>query len=132
MSTYFMSQNPGLTNDTHRVTEWISQNKPATKEVILYNKRLPSVLFNSDLKVISIYNGDESLNRETQFQENENWKSGLINLQSDSTWIIEKAPNNSIWISQEKRVLPDVKEYGEWKELQVVDGWRISRFQRGK
>ncbi|TXE06955.1 lipid-A-disaccharide synthase N-terminal domain-containing protein [Algoriphagus aquimarinus] len=131
MSTYFMSQNPGLTNDTYRVTEWIIQNEPATKEVIIYNKRLPSVLFNSNLKVISVYDGDESLNRETQFQQNENWKSGLINLQSDSTWIVEKAPDNSIWISKERKELPDLKSLGSWEELQRVDGWRIVRFHKG-
>jgi len=130
MSTYFMSQNPGLTNDTHRVTEWITQNEPATKEVIIYNKRLPSVLFNSDLKVISVYDGDESLNRETQFQQNDKWESSLINLKSDSTWIIEKAPNNSIWIFKERNQLPDLKGLGIWEELQLVDGWRIVQFHR--
>ncbi|REG91548.1 lipid-A-disaccharide synthase N-terminal domain-containing protein [Algoriphagus antarcticus] len=128
MSTYFMSQNPGLTNDTRRVTEWITQNEPATKEVIIYNKRLPSVLFNSDLDMISVFDGDESLNRETQFQQNEKWKAGLINLQSDSTWIIEKAPNHSIWISKKK--LPYLNGIGSWEELQLVDGWRIVQFHR--
>ncbi|MFC5624209.1 lipid-A-disaccharide synthase N-terminal domain-containing protein [Algoriphagus winogradskyi] len=132
MSTYFMSQNPGLTNDTHRVTEWIMKNKPATKEVIIFNKRLPSVLFNSVLEVISVYDGDESLNRETQFQQNKKWESELIDLQSDSAWIIDKAPNNSIWISKEKKELPDLKERGSWMELQVVDGWRITQFQRAE
>ncbi|WP_339758061.1 lipid-A-disaccharide synthase N-terminal domain-containing protein [Algoriphagus aquimarinus] len=125
MSTYFMSQNAGLTNDTRNVTAWLHQNKPELKEVIVYNKRLPSVLFNSDLKVISVYDGDESLNRETQFQQNEDWKSGLINLQFDSTWILEKAPDNSIWISKERKELPDLRGNGEWKELEIVDGWKI-------
>lgn len=132
MSTYFMSQNPGLTNDTHQVTEWIEQNEPKTKEVFIYNKRLPSVLFNSDIEVISIYDGDESLNRETQFQQNDKWNSNLINLQSDSTWIIDKAPNHSIWISKDRKELPDLKGRGSWKELQVVDGWKITQFQRGE
>ena len=129
MSTYFMSQNPGLTNDTHRVTEWIEQHEPSTKEVIIYNKRLPSVLFNSDLAVISIYDGDESLNRETQFQKNEDWKSSLINLQSDSTWIIDKAPTNSIWLSKDRKPLPDLKGKGSWKEIQTIDGWKITQFK---
>lgn len=130
MSTYFMSQNPGLTNDTHRVTEWINQNKPAVNEVIIYNKRLPSVLFNSKLNVISVFDGDESLNRETQFQHDETWKTGLINLQQDSTWINEKAPNHSIWISKGRSKLPDLAGLGNWEELEVVDGWRISQFLR--
>ncbi|OOG76468.1 lipid-A-disaccharide synthase N-terminal domain-containing protein [Algoriphagus sp. A40] len=125
MSTYFMSQNPGLTNDTHRVTEWIKKNEATAKEVIIYNKRLPSVLFNSDLEVISVYDGDESLNRETQFQENEGWKGRLINLQADPDWIVERAVDHSIWISKAGKRLPDLKGRGEWNELEVVDGWRV-------
>lgn len=130
MSSYFMSQNPGLINDTHRVTEWILQNEPKVKEVIIYNKRLPSVLFNTGLEVISVYDGDESLNRETQFQQNEEWKSTLINLKTDSTWIRNKAPNHSVWIAKGKIKLPDLKSSGQWEELKLVDGWKIYRLQK--
>ncbi|MEB2775094.1 hypothetical protein SYJ56_07235 [Algoriphagus sp. D3-2-R+10] len=80
------------------------------------------------MQVISIYGGDESLNRETRFQQNNEWESPLINLKSDSRWIIEKAPNHSIWIL--KKELPDLKGLGSWEELQLVDGWRIALFHR--
>jgi 4-amino-4-deoxy-L-arabinose transferase-like glycosyltransferase/lipid-A-disaccharide synthase-like uncharacterized protein len=125
MSTYFMSQNPSLTNDTHRVTEWILQNKPNIHDVYIYNKRLPSILFNSDLNVISVYDGDESLNRETQFQNNELWKNRLINLKANPDWIIHSSLHHSIWIAKENKVLPNLKEIGEWKLLEVIDGWKI-------
>ena len=132
MSTYFMSQNPALTNDTRNVSAWLQHNQPKLQKVIVYNKRLPSILFNSDLEVISVYDGDESLNRETQFQKDEAWKSELINLKKDSSWIIDKAPDNSIWISKESKSLPELKDKGSWKELQTVDGWRITQFQRAE
>jgi|TARA_R110002020_G_scaffold66900_4_gene175694 4-amino-4-deoxy-L-arabinose transferase-like glycosyltransferase/lipid-A-disaccharide synthase-like uncharacterized protein len=127
MSTYFMSQNAGLTNDTRNVTAWLHQNNPELRELIVYNKRLPSILFNSDLKVISVYDGDESLNRETQFQQNDNWKFSLINLQSDSTWITEEAPNMSIWISKCGKDLPTPNSSISWTQLKVIDGWVISK-----
>ncbi|WP_192085390.1 lipid-A-disaccharide synthase N-terminal domain-containing protein [Algoriphagus sp. Y33] len=127
MSTYFMSQNPGITNDTRNVTTWLQQNEPDLKEVIVYNKRLPSLLFNSDLKVISIYDGDESLNRETQFQNNDAWKTNLINLQAEPNWIIQSASNHSIWIAKEKSELPNLNGKGKWEQLTVVDGWKVMR-----
>jgi 4-amino-4-deoxy-L-arabinose transferase-like glycosyltransferase/lipid-A-disaccharide synthase-like uncharacterized protein len=125
MSTFFFSQNPGLVNDTRRVTEWVSQNYPETKEVFIYNKRLPSVLFNSDLEVVSLYDGDESLNRETQFQGDKEWELKLINLNSDPEWIIQNAPSPSIWLEKDKSHLPDLKGEAVWKVLTVIDGWKI-------
>lgn len=125
MSTFFFSQNPGMVNDTHRVTDWVSLNYPDAKEVFVYNKRLPSVLFNSDLKVISIYDGDESLDREIQFQPDERWRESLVNLKEDPDWIIQNSPSHSIWLEKENSHLPDLQGNGVWDELAVVDGWKI-------
>lgn len=35
LSTYFISQSPGLTNDTRRATAWILENEAETQEVII-------------------------------------------------------------------------------------------------
>lgn len=125
MASYFMSQNPKMANDTKNVTEWLSQNQPELQNVFVYNKRLPSILFNSNLKVISIYDGDESLNRETQFQENDLWKASLINLKADPNWITNSASDKSIWIAKEKSKLPELKDGRKWELLKVIDGWKI-------
>jgi 4-amino-4-deoxy-L-arabinose transferase-like glycosyltransferase len=127
MSTYFMIQNPGLINDTRYVTEWISTHEPETKEVFIYDKRLPSVLFNTNLKVISIFDGDESLNRESQFQQNQNWEEELINLKANPEWIMTSAPNKSIWLMKSKKQLPQTDKGLDWQKLEEIDGWKIMR-----
>ena len=81
-----------------------------------------------DLKVISIYDGDESLNRETQFQKNEAWTLNLINLKSDSTWINQKAPSNSIWIMKLNGKSAELKSR-KFKKLVQIDGWYIMRLE---
>ena len=127
MSTYFLSQNPGLINDTHRVTDWISVHEQAESRVYIYDKRLPSVLFNSNLQVISVFDGDESLNRETQFQQDQNWKAQLIDLKSNPNWIISSAPHRSIWIVKSKKQLPETEGNVRWQQLKEIDGWRVVR-----
>jgi 4-amino-4-deoxy-L-arabinose transferase-like glycosyltransferase len=127
MSTYFMIQNPGLINDTRHVTEWISTHEPETKEVFIYDKRLPSILFNTDLKVISIFDGDESLNRETQFQQDQAWKKQLINLKANPEWIETSAPNKSLWLMKSKKQLPQTDKGFDWQKLEEIDGWKIMR-----
>tara|TARA_R110001599_G_scaffold12590_1_gene58861 strand:+ start:86879 stop:89137 length:2259 start_codon:yes stop_codon:yes gene_type:complete len=127
MSTYFLSQNPGLINDTHRVTDWISTHEQAERRVYIYDKRLPSVLFNSNLQVISVFDGDESLNRETQFQQDQTWKTQLINLKSNPEWITSSAPHRSIWIVKSKKKLPQSDRDFSWQQLTEIDGWKIVR-----
>jgi len=120
-------KNPGLINDTHRVTDWISVHKQAESRVYIYDKRLPSVLFNSNLQVISVFDGDESLNRETQFQQDQNWKAQLIDLKSNPNWIISSAPHRSIWIVKSKKQLPETEGNVRWQQLKEIDGWRVVR-----
>ncbi|GEO22609.1 hypothetical protein CQA01_31430 [Cyclobacterium qasimii] len=127
MSTYFLSQNPGIINDTHRVTDWISVQEKTESHVYIYDKRLPSVLFNSNLQVISVFDGDESLNRETQFQQDQTWKGQLINLKSNPNWISSSAPDRSIWIVKSKKILPQSDGDFSWRQLTEIDGWKIVR-----
>ncbi|WP_339901765.1 lipid-A-disaccharide synthase N-terminal domain-containing protein [uncultured Cyclobacterium sp.] len=127
MSTYFLSQNPGVINDTHRVTDWILDHEQAESRVYIYDKRMPSGLFNSNLQVISVFDGDESLNRETQFQQDQSWKSQLINMESNPDWITSSAPHRSIWIMKSKKKLPQTDENFSWVQLKEIDGWKIVR-----
>ena len=63
------------------VTEWIKQHGLQDREILIYNKRLPSVAFELNKSVVSLYDGAHQLNREVQFEKNEKWKAYLYNLQ---------------------------------------------------
>lgn len=63
------------------VTEWISTQGLQEREILIYNKRLPSVAFELNRSVISLYDGARQLNREVQFEQDEKWKAYLYNLQ---------------------------------------------------
>ncbi|WP_296705648.1 lipid-A-disaccharide synthase N-terminal domain-containing protein [Algoriphagus sp.] len=125
LSTYFFSQNPGLTNDPRRVVSWIGENTPTESRLIIYDKRLPSVLFLSDRNVMSIYDGDESLNRETQFQKDDQWKSFLINLKKDPNWINDPKNQAGIWLARKNKEMPELPSSKSWEVLKELDGWKI-------
>lgn len=125
LSTYFFSQNPGLTNDPRRVVSWINENTPVESGIIIYDKRLPSVSFQSDREVISIYDGDESLNRETQFQNDEQWKSFLINLKRDPNWINDPKNQSGTWLAKKNKKMPELTAGESWEVLYELDGWKI-------
>jgi len=130
LSTYFFSQNPEITNNPQRVISWIDENTPSDERIVIYDKRLPSVPFQSGRKVISIYDGDESLNRETQFQNDEQWKSFLINLKKDPSWINNPVNQSGIWLAKKNKKMPKLPNGESWENLMELDGWKIVRIHK--
>ncbi len=62
------------------VATWIKEQNLSRHEILVYNKRLPSLAFELDRPIISLYDGDQSLNREVQFERDTEWKNYLYNL----------------------------------------------------
>ncbi|NVK53799.1 MAG: lipid-A-disaccharide synthase N-terminal domain-containing protein [Flavobacteriaceae bacterium] len=125
MSAYVFSNNPGMVNDTRRVVDWIEEHTPPSERIVIFDKRLPSIPFKTERSVISIYAGDESLNRETQFQKNEDWKKSLINLKDQPEWILESGNQKGIWVAKSNKEMPNLPDNLNWRILQDIDGWKI-------
>lgn len=129
MASYFFSANPAVVNDTRRVAEWVSTHQEPQDQVFIYNKRLPSISFQCEMPIVSIYDGDESLNRETQFQKDESWKETLINLKTDPEWIDQAVHQKGFWISKSKKKLPELPSDYSWEFQVEIDGWEIHRIE---
>ncbi len=127
MSTYFFSQNPAIANDTRRVVEWIEETAPETKRILIYDKRLPSISFQTQIPIVSIYGGDAGLNRETQFQRDETWKQNLINLKRNPDWIFQSVNFEEVWVAKGKKTMPYLGKFGSWVTIQEIDGWKIMK-----
>jgi 4-amino-4-deoxy-L-arabinose transferase len=54
------------------------------RNVLVINELLPSLAFELDKEVISVYAGNRSLKRETQFQADDRWKSFLLDATNTS------------------------------------------------
>ncbi len=66
------------------VAQWIKEKQLDKQEILVYNKRLPSLAFELNRSIISLYNGDRSLNREVQFETDNKWEKYLYNITQKS------------------------------------------------
>lgn len=96
-----------------------------TENVLVYDSRLPSLSFATDKNIISLYDGSDDLNRETQFQEDDRWRENLINLREHPDWFEEHVPARSVLVVKKSKL-------GDTLEARVkrvflnkkqIDGW---------
>ncbi len=79
-SSNVLSLNGLKINISKPVTEFIIKKGMQNREILVYNRRLPSIAFGLNKSIISLNDGNSGLQRETQFEENLNWKKYLINM----------------------------------------------------
>ncbi|WP_425658190.1 ArnT family glycosyltransferase [Tenacibaculum ascidiaceicola] len=77
-----LAKNELKVNASKPVTDFIIDKNLNTRDILVYNIRKSSIAFGLNKSIISLYNGHGSLNRETQFETDLNWKKHLINLKN--------------------------------------------------
>ncbi|EMS32646.1 Polymyxin resistance protein ArnT [Mariniradius saccharolyticus AK6] len=124
-STYFLGANPSLVNDQRNLAMFLQNDLGSTENVLVYDSRLPSLSFATDKNIISLYDGSDDLNRETQFQKDDRWRENLINLREHPDWLEEHVPARSVLVVKKSKL-------GDTLEARVkrvflnqkqIDGW---------
>jgi 4-amino-4-deoxy-L-arabinose transferase len=69
-------------NGSRPVAERLTELDLAQRPVLVYNELLPSLAFAQGRLPVSLYDGNQALQRETQFERDEAWRQHLINLQN--------------------------------------------------
>ncbi len=82
-STYFMQANPRIANDQRNVAKEAKAKLTDAGHIMVYDRRLPSVAFHAHQDIISIYNGNRGLDRETRFEKTNKWKHYLIDIDDE-------------------------------------------------
>ena len=125
VSVMFFSNNELRVNSTNPITIWIQENKLDNRQVMVYNRLLPSISFHLQKDIISIHDGNRNLDREIQFERNEDWKNTLFTLgnpedrkrlelilQKPSVLLYKgKIKEESAWISH---TFKNQKQLGDW------------------
>jgi len=125
-STYFMQANPRIANDQRNVAKEAKAKLTGGGHIMVYDRRLPSVAFHAHQHIISIYNGNRGLDRETRFEKTDKWKNSLIDIDDKQ---LKNAAffEGSVLISR----LSDASEPAFQKlenffaERETIDGWVI-------
>ena len=83
-STFFLGNHPDLAHDTLPVASFVEEVLPPDGKILVYNKILPSLAFNTKRMTISVDAGDNSLKRETMFEKNDKWQNYLVDARSEA------------------------------------------------
>lgn len=82
-SGVILSENQLKVNSPKPITDFIINEKLNDRNVLVYNTIKPSIAFGLNKSIISLYDGNSSLDRETQFEKGLEWKKYLIDMQND-------------------------------------------------
>lgn len=83
-SSFLFKHNELLVNATQPIAEWIDSNGMNERQIMVYNRLLPSLSFHLQKPIISLQDDNHSLNREVQFQSDSTWKDNLVNLNNET------------------------------------------------
>ncbi len=75
-----LSQNELLLNSTRPLADRLRRPDLAGRQVVVYNELLPSLAFESGHIPASLFDGNLSLRRETQFEADSSWRRLLVNV----------------------------------------------------
>jgi 4-amino-4-deoxy-L-arabinose transferase-like glycosyltransferase len=120
---YLIGANELSFGGTRPLAKFIQTQELENKPILVYNRLLPSLAFNLDRDIITLNNG--GIERETQFQTNDEWKRFWLNLrepasvkrltnlvQSSSVLVVkETLPDEWHWIQSN---YSHSKSLGEW------------------
>lgn len=127
VSPYIMAGNPEKVKDSKRIVQYIETSLPDTENILIFDRRLPSIPFHTDIPVVSLYYGDHTLNREVQFEPDESWRKTLVNLKEEPERLEELIGPETIMLVGKRKGLPDAfaGPATRYRRMVTIDGWHI-------
>lgn len=125
-STFFLGNHPDLANDTLPVARFVEEVLLPDGKIFVYNKRLPSLAFNTKRMTISVSAGDNNLKRETIFEENDEWQEYLIDAASEVTKNDEFFVGSVLIARQNEKNDSQFKAWsGQYLHKNLVNKWVV-------
>jgi 4-amino-4-deoxy-L-arabinose transferase len=125
--TQFLIQNENLLNCPKKAIHFIDNDLQGIDNILVFNYLLASTNFYSDKNIVTINNGHNTAQRETQFEKDANWKENLIDLKTDSgkQKVKKLIENNSVLLMRKRDnfrndvkfielAFTNKKEFGKW------------------
>ena len=111
-SSTFMASNELKINSPAPLTDFIQANDLNNRLVLVYNSRQPSIAFELNRSVISLYDGSSALARETQFESDSQWKKYFVDMreETDLTYLKEILQRPAVLITFNEK-LPDKRKW---------------------
>jgi 4-amino-4-deoxy-L-arabinose transferase len=119
-STFLLAENPELTKSGKPIADYIQAEKLQNRPVVVYDELLPSLAFHLGKEIVSVYENDKNLIRETQFETDENWRQHYLDMHRPED-------ENRLRLLLKQNAVLVIKG-----EVPVEKNWLIRNFQRKK
>jgi hypothetical protein len=124
-AAFVFRSNSLLVNSIKPITRFIEQEDLDKRNIIVINTMLPALSFELDKDIVSVYAGEESSKRETQFESNRQFKATFVDATTsedkDRLTLMLDEPSVVIMrmkgSTQQQAWLPGVwkqKQFGKW------------------
>ncbi len=130
ISSHIFEYNPEKVKDTRRVAAFIESELPETQNILIFDRRMPSVQFHTGKNIISLYAGHHSLAREIQFETDDHWKNNLKDLVDTPEHFANLVkPGNVLLVRSKYGLPPAFSEESQNFDYSIsIDGWDIYYF----
>jgi 4-amino-4-deoxy-L-arabinose transferase len=114
-------------SSSQSLADWIKLSGFENRPILVYNRMLPSLSFHLQKSIISLNDGSHTLNREIQFEKNEEWKNELFFLKDsvDKQRLAERLQEPSLLIVKNKIKDSSAWLYEYYNRKQVLGAWTI-------
>ena len=127
-SSFFFRFNSLDVNSTRPICDFIEKNHLDKRTIIVYDELLPSLAFELGREIISVYSGDHSAKRETQFEKDDHWRSYFIDATDpgESIRFKELLASKTVLVAKTKKSSPKLKTFleGNWQQ-QSMGKWTL-------
>lgn len=120
-ATHFFAHNPALVHDQRPLAQYLRERYAPDTPLLVYDERLPSLAFGLQQDIVSLYNGDRDLVRETQFERDQRWRNNLINLQEAP--LPEQYRSGAVVVVKSKDQLP--VDFENFRLDTTQAGWNV-------
>tara|TARA_R100000935_G_C2835409_1_gene167808 strand:+ start:1060 stop:2715 length:1656 start_codon:yes stop_codon:yes gene_type:complete len=132
ISSTVLRSNSSLINSTRQMTDYINNiSKSKLKTILVYDYLLTSIPFYSDARYITLKSNHKTTDREVQFQNDDEWKKQLWDINKDGVraelLILSNKPNTFLLIRDKSTLDNNLKflnnafkhrkEYSKWTIL---------------
>jgi 4-amino-4-deoxy-L-arabinose transferase-like glycosyltransferase len=128
VSTGILKQAEIQVNGTLPLAQFLRSHHLEKRKVIVWDKRLPSLSFNLQKELVSVYYHDFSLKRHTEFQENQNWKKNLINVNipSEYAYLKKVVAKPSVFLTKKGRLPEQFKSLLQgYRHEKTMGPWEV-------
>ena len=121
-ASLFFRMNSVQVNGVTPIASFIKENGLQDREILVYNELLPSLSFELDKDIVSVYAGSNALKRETQFQKDEEW---------ENYWVDETVEEGRLKVRRalsERSVLIVKNKLPEEVQTMMAGSWNEKKF----